>query len=39
VLSNTNDARRRQVITLLAIQFAICLLTVSRVSGFHGESP
>lgn len=34
----TTDGRQRTTIALLAIQFAVCLLTVARVNGFHMES-
>jgi hypothetical protein len=30
--------RQRQVLALLVVQFAVCLLTVARVSGFHLDS-
>ena len=29
--------RQRQALALLVIQFAVCLLTVARVSGFHSD--
>ena len=32
------DVRQRQALLLLAMQFAVCLLTVARVNGFHLES-
>jgi len=35
--SSTYSSRRRTVIALLVIQFATCLFTVMRVSGFHQD--
>ena len=35
---NSSRGTERQMIVLVALQFLLCLLTVTRISGFHSES-